>query len=92
MEVVGKGLKVIELSANVAVNADMVAVVVAHVGLECAEKATSTQDGKNLTAEFPHFFCQDLRETRLAPEFGENGAEAFVAMRGKFESLTDSIN
>jgi hypothetical protein len=90
VEIMGEGFKVIELSANVAVNAD----AVADPGLECAEKTmVPIWNGKNHAAQFFQSFLPGFEGDMFgAAEFQENGSEAFVSLRRKFESLTYGID
>ncbi|MCK7461553.1 MAG: hypothetical protein MZU84_05570 [Sphingobacterium sp.] len=88
-----KGFEVVQLGTDVRIDADPMAIRMADTGLESAEKAATTGDGKDHAAEFtqnllPSFERNPFPVTKII----EDGLETCVAMRGKFQSLGNRVD
>jgi hypothetical protein len=82
MEVNSKGLKVVKLCSDVAINTDAVTVRVANTRLQSTEQAVATGDGEDHAAEFAEDLLPSPEGDMLGtPECIKDGAEAFVAVR-----------
>jgi hypothetical protein len=85
MEVMNKGLKIVKLCLEMAINAHAMAIGMLKASLQDTEKATTARYSKNHAPQFTQEFLPQLdRDTLGTTKLGKEDAKTLKAVRGQF--------